>query len=134
MILRGVGVRILTDNVPRLYDFYTEKLGFKVIWGDREHQYVDFAEADGDKPVLALFAKSGMKDYHGCVPLAGPPSDQAAFCTYVDSVNVAYEELKSKGVAFLGEPQDIPGWGMRVVYFRDPDGNLFEIAEEIKGE
>jgi len=130
MILRGVSVRILTDNIPRLYDFYTEKLGFKVVWGDRNTPYVDFADADGNK-CLALFINSGMEAYQGYVPLVGKQrSDQAVYCTFVKNLDAFYEELKSKGVEFMGEPQYISGWDMRVVYFRDPDGNLFEICEE----
>ena len=35
MILRGMGTRILADSIPELFDFHTEKLGFKVVWGER---------------------------------------------------------------------------------------------------
>ncbi|MFQ7552802.1 MAG: VOC family protein [Blautia marasmi] len=30
---------------------------------------------------------------------------------------------------FLGEPQYIEAWGMRCTYFRDPEGNLFELND-----
>ena len=40
-----------------------------------------------------------------------------------------YQRLKEAGVQFLGEPQYIESWGMRCTYFRDPEGNLFELND-----
>lgn len=40
-----------------------------------------------------------------------------------------YLRLKEAGVSFLGEPQYIEAWGMRCTYFRDPEGNLFELND-----
>ena len=40
-----------------------------------------------------------------------------------------YQRLKAAGVSFLGEPQRIEAWGMRCTYFRDPEGNLFELND-----
>ena len=133
MILRSFCVRILADDIPTLYDFYTEKLGFKVTWGDRNGRYVSFSEPDNDKELFAIFSKSGMKDYQGYTPLDGQEkSDQIVCCTGFDDVDAAYEELKIKGIEFMGEPRNIPEWFMRCVYFRDPEGNLIEIAGPLK--
>jgi lactoylglutathione lyase len=40
-------------------------------------------------------------------------------------------KLKSKGVTFLTEPNDMPTWGIRVAHFRDTEGNLLEIYSEL---
>lgn len=45
---------------------------------------------------------------------------------YVQDVDAAYAELKSKGVKFNGEVTSQP-WGGRSVTVRDPDGNLFDL-------
>ena len=133
MILRGVGVRILAEDTAKLYDFYTEKLGFKVTWGDRGGRYISFSEADNDKTAIAVFSKAGMKDYDGYVPMSeNGNSDRVVCCTGAEDVDAVYAELKSRSVAFIGEPRDIPEWFMRCVYFRDPEGNLFEISGAIK--
>ena len=133
MMLKGVGARILADDIPVLYDFYTEKLGFKVYWGDRDGSYVSFGESDSDKPAFAIFLKSGMKEYPEYAPLPEQPkADHVVYCTGADDVDVVYEELKAKGVEFMSAPRNMPGWFMRCVYFRDPEGNLFEISSEIK--
>ena len=133
MILRGVGARILADNVPLLYDFYTEILGFKVLWGHRDSPYVAFAEADKDTPAFAVFAKADMKHYESYIPLPSQErSDYTTYCLGFDDVDAAYEILKARGVPFMGEPRNVPGWEMRSVFFRDPEGNLFEIAGPVK--
>lgn len=132
MILRGVGVRILAKDVAKLYDFYTEVLGFKVFWGQRNGPFVCFAEADGDRPAFAIFDEASMQQYEGYVPLTRTGrTDQVVYCTGLDNVDEAYRELKSKGVEFMGEPRTIPAAELRCVHFRDPEGNLFEIASGI---
>ena len=81
MILRGVGVRILAQDIARLYDFYTDVLGFKVCWGERNGPYVSFKEADGDTPAFAIFAAARMPQYTGYVPLIGTEKkDQVVYC------------------------------------------------------
>lgn len=59
------------------------------------------------------------------------PADPAivshSFTIRVPDCQGAYEELTSRGAAFLTPPHD---WGGEVrCYFRDPDGHLFEISE-----
>ena len=133
MILRGVGVRILAEDIPMLFDFYTEKLGFKVFWGSRTSKYVAFAENDNDNIAFAIFSKKNMHDYKGYVPLEeAKKSDQVVYCTGLDDVDGFYIELKNKGVDLMGEPQNVPDWEMRCFYFRDPEGNLFEVSGPIK--
>jgi len=48
-----------------------------------------------------------------------------------DNVDEDYKRLKEAGVEFLGEPQTIEDWGMRCVYFRDPEGNLLSLEGDI---
>ena len=130
MILRSTGSRILTDNVALLFDFYTEKLGFKVVWGDRESVYVSFSEADNDKPLLSLFAKNCMSAYKGYDPQNGK-ADNIVLCMFSENLDADYDMLKSRGVEFLSDPQTIEEWYMRCVYLRDPEGNLIEISANI---
>lgn len=128
MAMNGVSLRILAQDVPKLYDFYTEKLGFSVLWGDRSSPYIDFALPGGDVPAFALFAGELMSMHKGYAPL--PPaakSETAVYCIGTDDVDAHCEELKSRGVELLGPSADVPDWGMRCAYFRDPEGNLFEV-------
>ena len=49
----------------------------------------------------------------------------------VEDVDVAYEELKAKGVTFVRPPTD-QRWGLRTAHFADPEGNLWEINQSIE--
>jgi len=40
-------------------------------------------------------------------------------------------ELKRRGVTVASEPHDVPAMGLRVAFFADPWGNLFEVIQFI---
>jgi lactoylglutathione lyase len=52
---------------------------------------------------------------------------RSLFAIFLDNADVAYEELKAKGVNFIKPPTTQP-WGQRTAYFTDPDGNIWEIS------
>ena len=49
----------------------------------------------------------------------------------VDSVDDVIDELKSRDVTIASEPHDVPAMGLRVAFFADPWGNLFEVIQTI---
>ncbi len=49
----------------------------------------------------------------------------------VDSVDDVIDELKRRYVTIASEPHDVPAMGLRVAFFADPWGNLFEVIESI---
>jgi len=51
-------------------------------------------------------------------------------CADVDSVDTTYQALKAKGVQFIHVPKDQP-WGIRATYLADPEGNLWEIRQQL---
>ncbi len=57
-------------------------------------------------------------------------------CFSTDDIEKEYKRLSNKGVEFLSEPQEFDfsdyGFGKsKAVYFRDLDGNILELIEEI---
>jgi catechol 2,3-dioxygenase-like lactoylglutathione lyase family enzyme len=50
----------------------------------------------------------------------------------VDSVDDAIEKLNHRGATIVSEPHDVPKLGLRVAFFADPWGNLFEVIQAIK--
>lgn len=52
------------------------------------------------------------------------------FTIKVKDVDAVYDELKLRGVGFLYDPKNQP-WGRRTACFADPDGNCWEIAQEL---
>jgi lactoylglutathione lyase len=49
----------------------------------------------------------------------------------VDHLDEAMQTLSSKGVKFITGAVERPEWGMRTAHFRDPDGYLLELGEQI---
>ncbi len=54
------------------------------------------------------------------------------FAIIVDDLDAVRPDLDRAGVAPLSGPDDRP-WGMRTLTFADPDGHVWEIAQELPG-
>ena len=51
-------------------------------------------------------------------------------CTGVDDVDAVYKDLTAKGLKFI-KPPISQAWGRRTAYFADPEGNLWELWQEL---
>lgn len=124
-------IRILVrKNYGECFDFYTEKMGLTVVWGDRNGPYTSFAEGQDMPPCFAIFDGGAMPMFKGYEqPKSSTQPDTVAAIIPTQDLDKDYLRLKKAGVVFLGEPQYIKAWGMRCTYFRDPEGNLFELCE-----
>ena len=93
--------------------FYRDVIGLPVIAADEPFRYASFA-AGG-----VTFAVAGDPDAvrNGEDRLSG-----IGIC--VPDVDVAYEDLRAKGVRFTMAPSKQP-WGGYMAMFADPDGNVF---------
>jgi pimeloyl-ACP methyl ester carboxylesterase/catechol 2,3-dioxygenase-like lactoylglutathione lyase family enzyme len=49
----------------------------------------------------------------------------------VDNVDHTINELKRRGATIVSEPHDVAAMGLRVAFFADPWGNLFEVIQQI---
>lgn len=58
---------------------------------------------------------------------SGQSGARAVYTLEVDDVDAKCAELKTKGVTLLNGPMDRP-WGIRTASFKDPAGNIWEIA------
>lgn len=125
-----VGARLLVRDFHAVFDFYREKIGLEINWGNRDGDYVAFSAPGATSPCLAIFKRERMPRYQGYVhPESTAASDHVILIIPTDDVDKDYAELRAHGVVFMGEPQTIPEWYMRCVYFRDPEGNLLELCQ-----
>lgn len=124
-------IRVLVrKNYGECFDFYTEKIGLVPTWGDRNGPYTSFAPSEGAEPCFAIFAGKNMSMFDGYTqPTANTQPDTVVAVIPTDDLDGDYVKLKSKGVEFIGTPQFIEDWAMKCVYFRDPEGNLFELND-----
>lgn len=131
MKLNETTIRVLVrKDYGACFDFYTEKLGLVPVWGDRNSSYTSFAVSEDANPCFAMFSGADMAMFAGYTqPEKTSQPDTIVAVIPSEDLLGDYHRLKEAGVEFLGEPQRIEDWGMTCVYFRDPEGNLFELND-----
>jgi len=109
----GVGV----SDLDRALDFY-RRLGFEVL--EREEDTPSATLQAGSVRLWVFRGLGGPPPSRAPDPAANPPGlDHVSL--WVEDVDVAYESLRSGGLAFEAEPADQP-WGARATSLLDPDG------------
>lgn len=101
--------------------FYTEKLGFRVLFTNRP----DPTKAD---PCYLGLDRDGV-DLH----LSSFPGDGASgSVVFIEVVNVdaLHSELRAKGVPIDTPPVD-QTWGNREMYIKDADGNCLRFVQTL---
>jgi catechol 2,3-dioxygenase-like lactoylglutathione lyase family enzyme len=112
-------VSIPTRDQDKALAFYTEKLGFKVVTDqpfDDKQRWIEMRIGSSDTRFV-LFTMDGSQ--------IGAFFNGALAC---DNVEKTYEELKGRGVEFMGPPQK-EHWGMFAM-FKDIDGNQFLLSSK----
>jgi catechol 2,3-dioxygenase-like lactoylglutathione lyase family enzyme len=120
-------IAIFVKDLKKSIEFY-KKVGFKT--GLQDKGFCEF-KMEGTK--LALL------DYNVAADLVGrentPQSKKHGFliAQEVPEIDNMFKKLKSKGIRFFKEPKT-QSWGQRTAYFKDPDGNIWEIYTWVKKE
>jgi predicted enzyme related to lactoylglutathione lyase len=113
-------IGIVTDDVDGLRRFYGEVLG--LAESDKGAGYVQF---DLDGNMFELIKRTDDPEYDG-------PRVQIGF--EVTDIRATRQRIVERGAqpltGILGGPKSGNYWA----YFRDPDGNVFEITERTDGE
>ena len=121
-------VRLLVDDYLACLRFWRDTVGLRVVFGDETGPYASF---DSGPARLSIYQAARM---NSVVPLSGrssAPSDRSVIQLDVDSVDATVELLRSRGVS-VTVPSDQHEWGIRAAHFRDPEGNLVELAERLR--
>lgn len=106
------------------------------------HFYFDILGAERYREYDSSTVIKFLGNWFLLVPAGGPTADKPditfsppennnvvsqSFTIRVPDCQRSYEELKERGAEFLTPPYD---WGAEIrCFFRDPDGNLFEISQ-----
>ena len=121
--MRFSNVRLLVKDFAKCFKFYTEQLGLEPSWGDENSGYANF------KVGFTLFVSDWMAPAVGNADKQQPVAmrEKLMVSFSVDNLDETFADLKAKGVTFITEPTDMPDWGMRTLYLRDPEENLIEL-------
>ena len=119
-------IALLVENFDKSLEFYRDKLGLEVKSQDGKFTNFKLGETE-----LAIFEKS---EAVSMFPAQYMKSGGGAVIGFqVEDVSKACEELKSKGIEIFEGPK-MTEWGQTVVYFLDPDANIWEVSNTSSAE
>jgi len=120
-------VAITVSDMERSVAFYRDLLGLEVagqlLLRDNTFKIVYLRSGDAK---VELFEFRGIE----AETAVGLPDTVGGFkhlALQTDDVDAVAARLKTAGVTFTVEPKDASG-GVRLAFFRDPDGNLLELV------
>ena len=113
-------IRVVTDDVQGMADFYEKITGVPARWGNDL-----FAEIVTSGGTLAI-AHSRTMELFGAGAAHAADNRSVIVEFLVDDVDREYEKLRGADVEVVLEPTTQP-WGNRSTLFRDPDGNLVNL-------
>lgn len=120
-------VRIITDDVDRLVEFYETVMGVSA-----ERPAPVFAELVVPSCTLAI-GHSQTVQLFGADSAVAANNHTVILEFRVHDVDAEYERLKPFIDEWVKEPTTMP-WGNRAVLFRDPDGNLVNLFTPVTEE
>jgi catechol 2,3-dioxygenase-like lactoylglutathione lyase family enzyme len=124
-------VTLSIKDVDRVSQWYVNTLGFKQT--DR----FTLTRPDGGKIQVARVEIPGLQmnisQFEGSVSpdRTGERQGWRHLALQVDSVDRCYQQLQAKGVEFLGKPFTYNPPGYRIAFFRDPEGNILELYQDL---
>jgi catechol 2,3-dioxygenase-like lactoylglutathione lyase family enzyme len=116
-----VWIGVVSEDLQAQRRFYREVLGLPEM--DAGEDWVQFDLGSGR--IFELLARDPS------VPQYASPGTVVGFS--VDDIRAAASELAARGVEQVSDIEGGPDSGQFWCYFRDGEGNLFEIAQKIQG-
>ena len=119
MFIAGTTVWYNVKSIDSSLAFYTEKLGFELVFHDPEGGMALVKTNTQDCSI-------GFSEAEDVIP------STSSTVFDVENMDKAVETLQQRGVSFIGDVETIPGYG-RFATFADPDGNSLMLSE-MQGE
>jgi len=121
--LRLHQVLLQVRDVERSREFYTKKLGFRVLY-DYSPEYLALITANK----LQIGLHPSKKPVSKTRSVEKPVGVEFE----VDNVDSWYQRLRKRGVRFSERPKTT--WGEREARFKDPDGYRLAISSPVKSK
>ena len=125
--LKSVGaITMFVDDPKRSKAFYEAVFDAPVVYEDDDAAAFRF-----ENTIVNLLRAPAAHELIEPGLVAGPESGARFQLTvWVDDADAACAQLVSRGVELLNGPQD-RAWGVRTASFTDPDGHIWEVAQEL---
>jgi catechol 2,3-dioxygenase-like lactoylglutathione lyase family enzyme len=125
--LKNLGaVTMFVEDVERSKVFYRDSIGLNAVYEDENSVVFDLGNT-----IINLL---NVSEAPGLIAPAAVASRDAGsrfqLTIWVDDADAVGAELNRRGVVLLNGPMNRP-WGMRTACFSDPDGHIWEIAQNL---
>lgn len=120
-------ITILVKNYDDAIRFYKEKLGFELLANNdfgNGKRWVAVAPSNNNETSIVLVETDSDEKLNR---LGSQVANHVLLVIHTDDCHRDYEQMKAKGVHFIGEPKSVP-WGIEVV-FEDLYGNRFDLVQ-----
>jgi lactoylglutathione lyase len=126
--MKSIGaITLFVEDVQRAKSFYRKVFDLPVVFEDPNSAVFKF-----DNLVVNLLATREAPGLINPGLVANRESGSRFQLTiWVNDADAVCAELKARGVELLNGPMNRV-WGMRTAAFADPDGHIWEVAQEIK--
>ena len=127
MPINSIGtVSVFVADQQRAKDFYTNTLGFELrtdaeLYPGSDARWIAVAPKDGETEVILYLPDENWTHYQGVV------GKSQAITLNVTDLQTVFEDLKSKGVKFVQEPEK-QTWGTFAT-LEDSEGNHILLVE-----
>ena len=119
-------ITLFVSDPARSKAFYASVFDLAPIFED-----VDSAAFGFENLIVNLLRASEADELITPAAVGGPEAGARLQLTiWVPDADAAAAELASRGVSVLNGPIDRP-WGVRTLAFADPDGHVWELAQEL---
>ncbi|KAB2861522.1 MAG: VOC family protein [Anaerolineae bacterium] len=129
MFRQVTAIVLIVEDFDKCLAFYRDTLGLQVVL--LEPTTAAFKMHEQDFALVHVSEAADMLNVSvNSFEAQSGKVDRVMLCTRVDNVDAVYETLKARGVVFTKPPVNQP-WGIRAVYFFDPEGNVWEFASPL---
>jgi catechol 2,3-dioxygenase-like lactoylglutathione lyase family enzyme len=126
--LTSVGaITLFVEDTQRSKAFYQEVFGAPTIFEDESSVAFKF-----DNLIVNLLATPAARELIDPASVAEQEAGSRVQLTiWVDDADAICAQLAEPGVELLNGPVDRE-WGMRTASFTDPDGHIWEVAQQLE--
>jgi catechol 2,3-dioxygenase-like lactoylglutathione lyase family enzyme len=125
--LKSVGaITLFVEDPQRSKAFYEKVFEVPMIFEDENSAVLQF-----ENTIINLLATPAAHELIAPGAVGRPDAGaRFQFTIWVEDTNAACQELANRGVELLNGPLDRE-WGMRTAAFTDPDGHVWEVAQNL---
>jgi lactoylglutathione lyase len=120
-------IGVFVNDQDAALDFYTNKLGLEKVQDERYGEGTRWITVSPPGSGTRIVLKKAEREHEKA--MVGRSDGPPVLTLGTDDMHAAYEELRGRGVRFLGEPYRYP-WGVGALLL-DQDGSPILLQQEL---